>query len=287
MIPHLAKTLAVIVSSTILATLAVNAIDMRGHFADTLLGNIFSVMNREQATGPCPENMTLVTQALVPFCVDMYEASVGAACSFKQPETADQTAMNLVDASCKAESHPNAMPWRFITQQQAQLACSHAGKRLLTAGEWYKAALGTTDPNTGWQEDSCNVAHNRADGVDETGTGVRCVSDAGAYDMVGNVWEWIEGTSHMGDWQGRALPQSGFVAGADMDGIAYETNSSQQQLFSDDRFWVDSTVHAGIMRGGAFGSNSGAGVFSTYAASPPTFSGDAVGFRCATTPQAL
>jgi len=283
MIPSLAKTAAVIVSSTILATLAVNAVDMRGHFADTLLGNLFKVISQEEI-GPCPENMTLVTQALVPFCVDMYEASVGDSCTYTEPTSVEQTELNLVDNDCVPVSEPNMLPWRFVTQQQAQRACSRADKRLLTAGEWYKAALGTPDPKGGWLEDHCNVARNRADGADGTGAGIRCVSDAGVYDMVGNVWEWVEETVHEGNWDGRLLPQGGFVSGADIDGIAYETSSAQQELFNQDRFWSDSTIHAGVMRGGYFASNGGAGVFATYAASPPTFSGDAVGFRCATTP---
>jgi len=278
MIKSLAKTMVVIVSSTVLATLAVNAVDMNGYISQTLLGRLF--FGVEEKSTICPENMVFVSQALTPFCVDMYEASADESCFFMNPKDESETALNFTNTECKAVSKPNVLPWRNITLDQAQQACSRGGKRLPTAGEWYKAALGTLDIHFGWTEEHCNVASNRTDGVSITGNGMRCVSDAGAYDMVGNVWEWVHETVLQGNFEGRDLPQTGFVTGVDVDGIAFETNSGKESMFNNDRIWVDSTIQAGIMRGGYYNSQSQAGVYSSYIASPPTFSGDAVGFRC-------
>lgn len=278
MIKNLAKTMVVIVSSTILTTLAVNAFDMSGYFSQALLGRLFFAS--EEKTTMCPENMTLVSQALTPFCIDMYEASADNRCFFKDPKGESETTLNLSNTECKAVSKTNVFPWRNISLDQAQQACSRAGKRLPTAGEWYKAALGTPDTNSGWTEENCNVANNRADGISVTGGGMRCISDAGAYDMVGNVWEWVEETVSNGTFGDRTLPQTGFVSGVDVDGIAFETNTGKESMFNNDRFWLDSTIHAGIMRGGYYNSQSQAGVYATYIGSPPTFSGEAVGFRC-------
>ncbi len=282
MLQSLAKTTAVIVSSTVLATLAVNAVDMNGAFSHSMLGGLlFSVSSEETET--CPPNMVLVTQALVPFCVDMYEVSAGDACVYAEPADEAETMLNLNDRKCTPVSEVNKKPWTNVSLDQAQQACSRAGKRLPTASEWYKAAIGTPDMSSGWNEEQCNVANNRADGASLTGGGMRCISDAGAYDMVGNVWEWVADTVDNGVWDGRELPMTGFVAGVDIDGIPYLTEQTKNATFNNDRFWMDSTIHAGVLRGGYYNSQSQSGVYATYMASPPTFSGDAVGFRCVTT----
>jgi formylglycine-generating enzyme required for sulfatase activity len=279
MIKSFTKASTVIVSSTILTTLAVNAVDMNGYFSHTMLGGLFFGVE-EKIERVCPNNMTLVTQALVPFCIDVYEASPSETCPYHDPKNEGETMLNFTNTECVAVSKPNSMPWRNITLDQAQQACSRSGKRLPTTGEWYKASLGTPDSNDGWNEEHCNVANNRSDGVSVTGSGMRCISDAGVYDMIGNVWEWVHATVTNGNFGERALPTTGFVTGVDVDGLAYETNSAKESMFNNDRFWIDSTIVAGIMRGGYYNSQSQAGIYSAYIASPPTFSGEAVGFRC-------
>lgn len=286
MLKSLAKTTMVVVSSTILVTLTTNAFDMRGDFYNTMLGSLFSAFTSGvgNESAPCPENMVLVTQAIEPFCIDRYEASPAKkTCTYSTPKDEIDTMINLSNESCGAVSIPNTMPWTHITQEQAQFACERSGKRLPTASEWYKGALGTPDEVGGITEEHCNIANNRADGIAKTGTGIRCVSDVGAYDMVGNVWEWVKETVHKGQWDGRMLPQGGFVTHVDVHGIATETKSSQDALFNGDRFWLDATITTGMMRGGYHNTKSQAGIFATYVASPPHFTGDATGFRCVVT----
>jgi formylglycine-generating enzyme required for sulfatase activity len=278
----LTKTAAVIVSSTILATLTVNAIDMRGHAITHFLAGL--LYGEETSVGPCPDNMVLVDQSLMPFCVDMYEASPNDSCLHSEPDSRDATERNLANPLCAATSQSGAMPWRFVSQTQAELACERAGKRLLSPDEWYKAALGTPDEHVSLTEESCNVAANRAPGVAPTGGGMRCVSDAGAYDTIGNVWEWVGADVLHGVWDERTLPQSGYVHGVDRAGIAFETGTAMDTRFGADRIWTDATLEAAMMRGGYYDSGTNAGLYAVYAASPSTFIGDAVGFRCASKP---
>jgi hypothetical protein len=286
MFPRLAKTFAVIVSSTILATLAVNAVDMRGHMATSWLASVFqnfSVSVREE--GPCPRHMVVVTEALEPFCIDMYEASPNRRCPFSNPTSPQETMINLTHPSCHAVSEPLTIPWRYVDRDQAQEACEIAGKRLPTAGEWYKAARGTTYLSSSLNESQCNIASNRADGIAPTGSGYRCVSSVGAYDMVGNAWEWVLGDVVKGIWEGRTVPSTGFVTAVDMDGMALETSTAHDERFGSDRFWSDVRLEAaGVMRGGYYDSKTNAGVFSVYAGSPTSFSGVGTGFRCVTEP---
>ena len=277
----LTRTAAVIVSSTILATLTVNAVDMNGHTVTTYLGALL-IQSTEEA-GVCPDTMVLVDQALVPFCIDIYEASPGDECPYHNPVTSDETSINMAEGRCLPASRPNVAPWRNITQAQAHNACLRAGKRLLASDEWYMAALGTPDPASALSGDYCNTASNRDDGAALTGGGMRCVSDAGAYDMIGNVWEWVDGIVARGMWDGQQVPPTGYVQAVDIHGMPITTGTAIDERFSGDRFWSDSDIDAGLMRGGYYASEGNAGVHTIYAASPPTFYGDAVGFRCAQT----
>ena len=86
-----------------------------------------------------------------------------------------------------AVSIPGVTPSRFITWFQAAAACRNASKRLLTNAEWQTAALGTPDPGTAG--DGVTTCNTTAAQPVATGSGGACRSDAGVFDMVGNVWE--------------------------------------------------------------------------------------------------
>lgn len=278
MIHTLTKTAVVIVSATILSTLAVNAVDMRGYVASTMLGSLLFGVPAE--TKQCPEHMTLVESSLTPFCVDRYEASPGRSCVFANPESAEETSLNLADPACMPVSEASQEPWTFVSRHDAAALCEKAGKRLPSAQEWYLAAVGTNDRAEAFTIEGCNLARNRGDGVARTGEGFRCVSDVGAFDMVGNVWEWVADDVVDGVWQERELPNDGLVDGVDGAGMPYATNVEPDSLFKGDRFWLDRRGTMGLLRGGYYDSKHNGGVYSVYAASGPNFKGEAVGFRC-------
>jgi hypothetical protein len=88
-----------------------------------------------------------------------------------------------------AVSLAGVTPARFITWFQSQEACANAGKRLPTNAEWQVGANGTPDPGPDNGTTDCNTASVFA--VAATGSRSACVSARGAFDMVGNLWEWV------------------------------------------------------------------------------------------------
>jgi hypothetical protein len=76
-----------------------------------------------------------------------------------------------------------------ITWFQAQEACANAGKRLPSNAEWQVAANGTPDPGPDNGTTDCNTASTFA--VALTGSRSNCVSARRAFDMVGNLYEWV------------------------------------------------------------------------------------------------
>ena len=107
------------------------------------------------------------------------------------------------DAGCKdiyAVSIPGAQPARYITWFQAVAAARNAKKRLPTNAEWQAAALGTPKA-------SCHTGV----AIQSSGSAPGCVSHVGAFDMVGNAEEyvdgWVLGTTSCAAW-GVDLPST-------------------------------------------------------------------------------
>ncbi len=91
--------------------------------------------------------------------------------------------------------YPNILgrpPRTAVSWVEAKIACVDAGKRLCTKQEWESACRGgseTTYPygNT-YEKKRCPTEGRRAS---RSGSFGKC-SSGGIYDMVGNVWEWVE-----------------------------------------------------------------------------------------------
>ncbi len=86
-------------------------------------------------------------------------------------------------------------PVDFVNWYEAEKFCEWRGARLPTEAEWEKAARGTDERLFPWGNDpiTCDRAqYSDCDwALSPVGSYPSGVSPYGAYDMAGNVWEWV------------------------------------------------------------------------------------------------
>jgi formylglycine-generating enzyme required for sulfatase activity len=161
-----------------------------------------------------------------------------------------------------AVSLPGVTPATFITWFQAQQACANADKRLPSSAEWQAAVAGTPDPGPDNGTTDCNT--NSTMSVVLTGSRGSCVSSRGAFDMVGNLFEWVA------DWVPRST-----VCGSWSPGVS---PTGDIQCVAG----ADTTGEPGaLLRGGGWFDGAGAGPLAVASDPVPSDSSDAIGFRCA------
>jgi hypothetical protein len=169
-----------------------------------------------------------------------------------------------------AVSLPGVTPSAFINWFQAATAARNAGKRLPTNQEWQMAALGTPDPGADDSTTTCATASP----LGATGSRNGCISDVGAFDMVGNLQEWVA------DWVPRATPAPPAPLGC-----APTPGYNSWGAFSDDLQCLVGAATTGepgaLIRGGSFISGAAAGVFYVTAGGGPTEPAGTWGFRSA------
>jgi hypothetical protein len=241
-------------------------------------------------SGPCPPDSVKVANV----CADKYEASLwsipaantalvdavrhgtatlqdltdGGASQLNASGFVDCTGPRLPDTfppngswtePVYAASIPGVQPSACITWFQAVQACALSGKRLLSNEEWQRAAAGTPDPGEDSTVGICTIFSD----PQPTGSHPACVSSWGAYDMAGNVYEWVA------DWGDRAASCTGWPAAFGGDESCYGGSGS-------------TSLPGAVARGGYFGLTGGpyAGIFAVYAVNPPSFSVEGIGFRC-------
>ncbi len=264
------KTVLVVVFAICLTTAGIKA-------SDRLFGG-----KDDQGEGSlCPSGMVFVSSPTGGFCMDKYENSAGVGCNNVDPANQNETFKNIENPDCRPVSEAGKLPWRNISQNQAAVACAKAGKRLPTNDEWVRAALGTPDKLTGWKDSDCQVKNNWEAQPGASGSGKNCVSASGVYDMIGNVWEWVDGVVSDGMIDGRELPSEGYVKGFDSNGFPTETDPEiGDENYYHDYVWLKKTGSRGIARGGYWGNGSEAGQYSMYVVTEPSYAGVGVGFRC-------
>jgi formylglycine-generating enzyme required for sulfatase activity len=175
--------------------------------------------------GPCPDTMALVHAEAGIVCVDLYEGAIrrrerdGGESPWPYYEPLDDR-----DASdFRAVPARGIEPQGYISAVQAEAACKASGKRLCTADEWLAACRGEADNvypyGDTYEAGACNegkpspivqlfgpnptyssaeLNDPRCDQIDgglaRGGEYARCVSAYGAFDMHGNLHEWVDDT---------------------------------------------------------------------------------------------
>jgi formylglycine-generating enzyme required for sulfatase activity len=166
----------------------------------------------------CPDEMVEFSD----YCMDRYEAS--------RP---DATASTVGSVTSQATSRVGVLPWFPITISTARAACSAAGKRLCSSGEWYLACSGGSGKSYTYGNsynpltcngidtfcrcdsffcataDPCPYAHcfstcGAAYGVRPTGSFSDCTDGSGIYDINGNVWEIVDSSDGNEHYRGGA-----------------------------------------------------------------------------------
>lgn len=253
------------VGALFISTLAIQASDELQGVSGRLTG---SVISSEVTCGEFSERVSYGGYAV---CMDTYEASPSKKCLYSDIDTEVKTAANIAASSCLAVSVPDVMPWRYVTYTEAQQLCARAGKRLPTNEEWYKVAVGIGDTEACFDRSNASLK--------PTGSS-SCVSPAGVYDLVGNVWEWMDEVAVDGNYKERSLPDSGYVSLVDNQGIVIETSEVENDSFGKDYAWISREGVKGFLRGGFYGSGSDGGIFSQNISTSLDLAAVGVGFRC-------
>jgi hypothetical protein len=174
----------------------------------------------EGGGGPCPEEMAWIVDG---FCVDRWEAQVeveeGGVWKLHSP----YEVLDGVSGALRARSAPGVVPQGYISGVQARAACEGAGKRLCTRAEFRRACQGPDEATYPYgdvyQEGACNegravhpiielfgsgpgvfnsknmndpAVNQLPDSLAPTGAYAQCVSAEGAFDMHGNLHEWVD-----------------------------------------------------------------------------------------------
>jgi len=171
------------------------------------------------AQGQVP-GQVVVTHA---YCIDRYEASLVTITGRRESSHSPFDSI-AKDEKVRAVSRSGVMPQAYISRNEAESACKASRKRLCKEDEWVHACQGRTPTTFPYGEDHrdgyCNdtgkapvdLLHhdmgeaayasfaamndpqlNQVPGtLARTGSHQHCRSAFGAFDMVGNLHEWVD-----------------------------------------------------------------------------------------------
>ncbi len=192
-------------------------------FACVLLGCALATPPAADArSSRCPGGMVYVESPPPPtagYCVDKFEGSLVevAPDGSEKPFSPFQS---VEGHKVRAVSRAGVVPQAYISRNESDAACKASGKRLCTEDEWVRACEGRTPTTFPYGDERkagyCNDhgtpplprvfpdnphtyepmndprLNQQPNTVAKTGTFAHCKSSFGAFDMVGNVHEWVD-----------------------------------------------------------------------------------------------
>jgi hypothetical protein len=166
---------------------------------------------------PAPPGHSAMTSVPKAYCIDRWEASLVEIAP--EGERDFSPFANVTGHKVRAVSRAGVVPQAYISRNEADAACKASRKRLCQEDEWVRACEGrqpTTFPygderKTGycndhgkpplaslyadnphtWEPMNDPRLNQQPDTVAKTGAFAHCKSSYGAFDMVGNVHEWV------------------------------------------------------------------------------------------------
>jgi formylglycine-generating enzyme required for sulfatase activity/flagellar basal body-associated protein FliL len=186
------------------------------------------------------------------FYIDQYEVTNA---QYRRCEEAGDCKVPDCPSSYEAPDKADH-PVVCVTWFQAKVYCEWREARLPSEAEWEKAARGTDQRTYPWGEEiDCNLANYGACGTNDTtlvGSYPAGVSPYGAYDMAGNVWEWVQ---------------------SEYKDYPYHADDGREEN-------LDSTDVLRVLRGGSWYYYGHYARASPRDSSNPYGQGDYIGFRC-------
>ncbi len=157
-----------------------------------------------EGKGDGPAHRVTLTRA---FYIDRTEVTTTAYAACVQRGACTPVGVHVGDVvestyGCNTDRDRPTHPVNCVDRSQAERFCAFAGKRLPTEAEWEYAARGAEPRAYPWGDEpptTCEQAVLPAmtgacgerKGTAEVAATVKGTSPFGAYDMAGNVWEWV------------------------------------------------------------------------------------------------
>jgi hypothetical protein len=227
------------------------------------------------------------------FWIDRFEASVwqnADGTGTQYPDGSDpnfplkpdgQYTVPAYAVSSRGADGSGVVPVVKVTWFQAQVACRLSGKRLPSGEEWLFAGLGTpASPTDGTVCNNKGVLVTR-----KTGLGTKCVSNWGAQDMVGNLWETtLEWVIPLGNLNKQQSVAWGTGYPGLVENIASTVDSYTSSVHAIGVWNANPTILSGLpaaaRRGGGGGSGD-TGLLSVDVRASPLGAVVDYGLRCA------
>lgn len=244
-------------------------------------------INSYAVSGACPNDTVTVGS----WCVDKFEGSVNeqSDCTgrwinadkdtLSEEKNGIKKSGEISGEGAFACSVSGVKPARWITWFQAATLCAKAGKQIIPDSVWVTAAIGT-------DKSKCTT-----DSPDAQMPNISCKSQWGAFDMVGNVWEWTDAWVVSGR---TSLEKNGkpFDVASSKDGVWPAEYCDPKGVKCMDTVWgvngeagsgheMVEGLPAATLRGGNFKMKEAAGVYAMTVNPAPSHFRETSGFRCA------